>query len=132
MGEADGKTMTGAEMAKIVGGVMTLGVIALAVLSYYFGPSSSEQDSGTRPECTLSCSYGSYEDSFGMIHEYYPDEGCYAEADSAEDQKATRPFADCDEARSYGADPVYEGDPGYGPHLDRDGDGVGCEPWSGY
>ncbi|UNB56163.1 excalibur calcium-binding domain-containing protein [Mycolicibacterium sp. YH-1] len=20
-----------------------------------------------------------------------------------------------------------EGDPGYGPHLDRDGDGVGCE-----
>ncbi|WP_430997450.1 excalibur calcium-binding domain-containing protein, partial [Klebsiella pneumoniae] len=23
------------------------------------------------------------------------------------------------------------GDPGYGPHLDRDNDGVGCEPYRG-
>ncbi|MFG2874596.1 excalibur calcium-binding domain-containing protein [Streptomyces sp. NPDC048337] len=23
--------------------------------------------------------------------------------------------------------PVHRGEPGYGPHLDRDGDGVGCE-----
>jgi len=23
------------------------------------------------------------------------------------------------------------GEPGYGPHLDRDGDGIGCEPWRG-
>ena len=23
--------------------------------------------------------------------------------------------------------PVYRGDPGYGPHLDRDNDGIGCE-----
>lgn len=132
METSDGKTMTGAEIAQIVGGVMALGVIAIAVLSYYLGPSSSEQDSGTRSERTLSCSYGSYEDSFGMIHEYYPDEGCDEEADVVEDQAVTPPFANCDEARSYGADPVYEGDPGYGPHLDRDGDGVGCEPWSGY
>lgn len=26
-----------------------------------------------------------------------------------------------------GAAPVYRGEPGYGPHLDRDIDGVGCE-----
>lgn len=39
-----------------------------------------------------------------------------------------RPFRNCDEARAQGAAPVRRGDPGYGPHLDRDQDGVGCEP----
>ncbi|WP_345786439.1 excalibur calcium-binding domain-containing protein [Pseudoxanthomonas putridarboris] len=42
-----------------------------------------------------------------------------------------RAFRNCDEARAYGAAPVRRGDPGYGPHLDRDNDGVGCEPYRG-
>ena len=37
------------------------------------------------------------------------------------------PFASCSEARAAGAAPVRVGEPGYGPHLDGDGDGVGCE-----
>lgn len=36
-------------------------------------------------------------------------------------------FQNCAAARAAGAAPVRRGDPGYGPHLDRDGDGVGCE-----
>jgi outer membrane biosynthesis protein TonB len=36
-------------------------------------------------------------------------------------------YANCDAARAAGAAPVRTGDPGYGSHLDRDGDGVGCE-----
>lgn len=36
-------------------------------------------------------------------------------------------FANCSAARAAGAAPVYAGDPGYGRHLDRDGDGIGCE-----
>lgn len=36
-------------------------------------------------------------------------------------------FKNCDAARAAGAAPVRVGDPGYGRHLDRDGDGVGCE-----
>lgn len=36
-------------------------------------------------------------------------------------------FANCTEAREAGAAPVYRDDPGYGSHLDGDGDGVGCE-----
>ena len=36
-------------------------------------------------------------------------------------------FQNCDAARAAGAAPVHRGDPGYGSHLDRDGDGVGCE-----
>ena len=38
-----------------------------------------------------------------------------------------REFANCSQARAAGAAPVREGDPGYGRHLDRDGDGIGCE-----
>jgi len=41
----------------------------------------------------------------------------------------SRAFANCAEARAAGAAPVRRGDPGYGSHLDRDNDGVGCEPY---
>jgi len=40
---------------------------------------------------------------------------------------SSREFANCSQARAAGAAPVRAGDPGYGRHLDRDGDGVGCE-----
>ncbi len=36
-------------------------------------------------------------------------------------------FENCRAARAAGAAPVRRGQPGYGAHLDRDGDGVGCE-----
>jgi len=36
-------------------------------------------------------------------------------------------FRNCSAARAAGAAPVRVGDPGYGRHLDRDGDGIGCE-----
>ncbi|WP_337957157.1 excalibur calcium-binding domain-containing protein [Hyphomonas atlantica corrig.] len=38
-----------------------------------------------------------------------------------------RAFRNCSEARAAGAAPVRRSDPGYGPHLDRDNDGIGCE-----
>jgi hypothetical protein len=36
-------------------------------------------------------------------------------------------YRNCSAARAAGAAPVYAGEPGYASHLDRDGDGVGCE-----
>ena len=56
-----------------------------------------------------------------------------ATEEATSDPPASSPAADvyyenCDEARAAGAAPVFAGDPGYGPHLDRDGDGVACEP----
>lgn len=42
-------------------------------------------------------------------------------------QQTQRPYKNCTEAREAGAAPVHRGDPGYGSHLDRDDDGVGCE-----
>ncbi|MET0290062.1 MAG: excalibur calcium-binding domain-containing protein [Pseudoxanthomonas sp.] len=40
-------------------------------------------------------------------------------------------FRNCAEARAAGAAPVRRGELGYGVHLDRDHDGVGCEPSRG-
>jgi len=40
-------------------------------------------------------------------------------------------YDNCDEARAAGDVPLHRGDPGYAPHLDRDGDGVACEPYPG-
>lgn len=36
-------------------------------------------------------------------------------------------YANCTAARAAGAAPVYSGSPGYGTHLDRDRDGIGCD-----
>ena len=36
-------------------------------------------------------------------------------------------YKNCTAVRAADADPIRRGDPGYGRHLDRDGDGVGCE-----
>ena len=36
-------------------------------------------------------------------------------------------YSNCTEVENAGAAPIRRGDPGYGPHLDRDGDGVACE-----
>ncbi|MFJ5696404.1 excalibur calcium-binding domain-containing protein [Arthrobacter sp. NPDC093125] len=36
-------------------------------------------------------------------------------------------YANCTEAAAAGAFNIPVGDPGYGTHLDRDNDGIGCE-----
>ncbi|SNT08931.1 Excalibur calcium-binding domain-containing protein [Micrococcales bacterium KH10] len=46
---------------------------------------------------------------------------------SPEPVKTSTYFKNCTAVRAAGAAPVYSTDPGYGRHLDRDGDGVGCE-----
>ncbi len=37
------------------------------------------------------------------------------------------PFKNCTEARAAAAAPLYRGEPGYAPKLDRDDDGIACE-----
>jgi Excalibur calcium-binding domain len=36
----------------------------------------------------------------------------------------------CADVRAAGQAPLHAGEPGYAPHLDRDGDGVACEPYN--
>jgi len=40
-----------------------------------------------------------------------------------------RAFASCAAAHAAGVAPIRRGEPGYAPHLDRDDDGVACEPY---
>jgi hypothetical protein len=47
--------------------------------------------------------------------------------DTPRDGAGLHAFANCTAARAAGAAPVRRGDPGYGPHLDRDDEGIGCE-----
>lgn len=54
-----------------------------------------------------------------------PASGSFAPARSAGLSGSS--YANCTAARAAGAAPVRRGQPGYGAHLDRDNDGVGCE-----
>ena len=42
-----------------------------------------------------------------------------------------RPPRNCAEARAWGLQNIPRGSPYYAPWLDRDNDGLGCEPWHG-
>lgn len=42
---------------------------------------------------------------------------------------AAASFRNCAAARAAGAAPLYRGQPGYGAHMDGDGDGIACEPY---
>lgn len=51
-----------------------------------------------------------------------------SEPESEPEQPPAEVFYDnCTEVKEAGAAPIYAGQPGFGSHLDRDGDGVACE-----
>lgn len=51
----------------------------------------------------------------------------YVEAPLEVSQAEDVYFSNCKEARAAGYANIYEGEPGYRPKLDRDGDGIACE-----
>lgn len=38
-------------------------------------------------------------------------------------------YAGCNAVRATGKAPLYKGQPGYGEHMDGDGDGIACEDY---
>lgn len=81
------------------------GIFALGLYTYrhYFNHPTNNNSSHTR-------SNSSYEDKSDEDDVYYEN---------------------CTEAREDGAQSIREGEPGYREELDRDGDGIACEPWHG-
>lgn len=78
--------------------------------------------------------YGEHpqEGSYVRWDEEHPDKYAYGSCTSSDGAAARSAndgtyYANCAAAWMAGAAPVRRGDPGYGPHLDRDGDGVACE-----
>jgi hypothetical protein len=55
--------------------------------------------------------------------------GIIASVDSRPTARAY--YANCDAARGAGVAPLHAGEPGYRAKLDRDGDGIACEPYGG-
>ena len=49
------------------------------------------------------------------------------EAENGEESAEPFIYENCDAARDAGASNIREGEHGYGPHLDRDSDGIACE-----
>ncbi len=75
---------------------------------------------------------GAYEDGYedgqaDSVASYAAPEPVAPFYDSEGTNSASAYYANCTAAEAAGAAPVYRGDPGYATHLDRDGDGVGCE-----
>lgn len=53
-----------------------------------------------------------------------------SQAERREPVASSDPFyRNCAEVRAAGAAPLRVGEPGYARHLDRDGDGIACEPY---
>ncbi|WP_026923266.1 excalibur calcium-binding domain-containing protein [Glycomyces arizonensis] len=68
----------------------------------------------------------SNEDTSDEESEGTSDEDSTEDSD-AEDSEFT--YENCAAAQADGAAPVLEGERGFGPHLDADNDGIGCEQW---
>ncbi|WP_346426324.1 DUF1294 domain-containing protein [Sphingorhabdus sp. YGSMI21] len=74
--------------------------------------------------------------TFGGVYFYEPG-GLSSPAEAVQVQSfAQRPqapayYPNCAAARAAGAAPIYRGQPGYRGPLDRDNDGIACEPYRG-
>lgn len=61
---------------------------------------------------------------------FFEEQGKQEEADHLaveQEQPNNVYYKNCGEVRAAGAAPIHLGEPGYAKHLDRDGDGMGCD-----
>ena len=101
---------------------MRMTTIAFCVGSLCVGPAHAHSGGLNAEGCHNDRKNGGYHCHRGT------DAGFTARRLAAADApQSGRAFRNCTEARAAGAAPVRRGEPGYGTHLDRDRDGVGCE-----
>jgi len=67
------------------------------------------------------------EEAARLAEEQRQEEQRLAEEQDQQKEATNVYFKNCSAAKAAGAAPVYAGEPGYGKHLDRDGDGIGCD-----
>ncbi len=103
----------------------------LARYAYVYDPPYTHQDEMKQAEQRArEAEIGIWSIDGYVTEDEFNHEG--VEDDPQENQEAEKPdddvyYANCTEAREAGVTPLYEGDPGYGRHMDGDGDGVACE-----
>ena len=105
-------------------GILVIGISILVAYaaytcsSYYLGNSNKTESNHTQHKSSNSSGITSSSSRYNPIDEDEPDEDDVY-------------YENCTEARENGAQSIREGEPGYREELDRDGDGVACEPWHG-
>jgi hypothetical protein len=85
--------------AKLVGGAVAIGLVIGLLIAF--------NDSGALARKVAA--------SAGPVGEHAPPAGPY--------------YSNCDDAQAAGVAPLYAGEPGYRPEMDRDNDGIACEPY---
>lgn len=98
------------------GSVIVLVFIVLYAFSFFSSPASAHGGRLAADGCHM-------DRSTGVRH-------CHRgpNAGQASRQRDGTPYyPNCDAARAAGVAPIRRGQPGYGRHLDRDGDGIACE-----
>jgi hypothetical protein len=128
---------------KVIGGAAGLGLLA-ALAAQVFAPATPQ----AQPETPVATDSDQTSPHSQPI-EY--DRGMSAdELDAQQPSESNRPlsrapapspssvgagaswsYRNCAAARAAGAAPIHRGEPGYGAHMDGDGDGVACEPYLG-
>ena len=115
-------------IASVLVFIFVIGLIALGV--YVFSPhhdNSSNKQAG-HSQSRKSSTSGSTNPSSRHYDSGDTDES--EDNDNDNDDNDVY-YANCSEARANGAESIREGEPGYREELDRDGDGIACEPWHG-
>lgn len=111
-------------------GNSNLGTIAIvALVAFVAGKLSADAPDGReqRSQAFFSPATSEYQPAAAYAEpEHYSTAQRFV-SDEPQSAFGSQPFRNCSHARASGAAPVHAGDPGYGPHLDRDGDGIGCE-----
>ncbi|HEX6967210.1 MAG TPA: excalibur calcium-binding domain-containing protein [Micromonosporaceae bacterium] len=78
-------------------------------------------------EQVVAAGLGPYKADRDPEYDWYPDSDRDGWACERGPARPRVHYHDCDEAWAAGAAPLHRGEPGYGRHLDRDGDGVACD-----
>jgi len=106
-------------------GILVIGIAILVAYacyvcsSHFFGNSSNTESNHTQRKSSSSS---------GAIN---PSSRHYDPIDEDEPSEDDVYYENCSEARADGAESIRKGEPGYREELDRDGDGIACEPWHG-
>lgn len=91
------------------------------------GGLNSEGCHNNRKTGDYHCHRSSYSPPPPPPPQYFAPQRAVPHADNEPKWSFGGAFANCTEARAAGKAPVYAGQEGYGSHLDRDNDGIGCE-----
>lgn len=129
-------------IAVVVVVLIGIGVLSNNSSNSSSGSSTSDSSSSSLSEPDYSDYESKYDESdYSSSYDSYDQYDDYDYSSGYDNEPADEPttttsssnvyYANCSAARAAGAAPIYRGEAGYRAPLDRDNDGVACEPYYG-